>query len=339
MIILVNGPAGVGKTTVARKLMTYFDRAVAIDGENACTVHPAGRHGDGSADYRSRTIQHLVAFHVENGWDDFVITGHWRAPAELRQLRALLNQVDEEIHSYRLTCAEPAMRRRLNAQRAEDVEHALRHFREEDAALDEASRGADMGFPVDGSALAPVQVAEAIWQNLREEGVLSPYSSAWAEAFATERGRIGGALGGLARGIHHVGSTSVPGLAAKPILDIMVAIPGLDDALLCIAPLRTLGYAFVDHAQNTDRRFFRKGFPRTHHLHVVEDGGRTLADHVDFRDALRTRPELREKYGRLKADLAQRFTRDRARYTSSKSAFIDQALRDYRGLPLHPLPE
>lgn len=338
MIILLNGPVGIGKTVAARRLLAYFDRGVLLDGEDLCRVHPRDATPDGAPDYRARTMRHLIAFHVENGFPNFVVADLFANAARLRELRRLVAEIDDEIHTFRLTCNETAMRRRLQTARVEDVEAALRQFRVETEALDGAARGADMGYRVDTSAIAPPQVAEAIWQNVREEVVLSPYNPQWAEAFAAEQRQVAQALGARALGIHHIGSTAVPGQAAKPIIDVMVVVRELAVALECIEPLRGLGYAYVDYPQNLDRRFFRKGFPRTHHLHVVAEDSRTLSDHVDFRDALRTRPEAREKYGLLKADLAQRYARDRVRYSSAKGQFVDEVLREYRGLPLHPLP-
>ncbi len=335
MIILLNGVTGIGKTAAARRLLPYLERAVLLDGETLCTVHP---DGPGTAEYRARTLRHLLAFHLDNGYPNFVVADRYLEAGPLRELRRRIAEVDDEIHTFRLTASEATVRRRLIQAQAADVEAGVRRYRHESEAIDAAARGADMGLPVDTSALAPAQVAEAIWQNVREEVTISPYHPNWPEAFEAEGRRIAQVLGRLALEIHHIGSTAVPGLAAKPILDIMVVVRDLTDALLCIEPLRQIDYSFVDYPQNVDRRFFRKGFPRTHHLHIVAEGSRTLDDHLDFRDALRTRPEIRERYERLKSDLARQFSGDRVRYSSAKGRFVDDTLRDHRGLPVHPLP-
>ncbi len=116
-------------------------------------------------------------------------------------------------------------------------------------------------------------------------------------------------------------------LHAKPIIDIMVEVRRLEDAVTCIAPLRPLGYAFVDRPDNIDRRYFRQGSPRTHHLHIVEQGSAPVVDHLAFRDALRASHELRQRYTQLKAELAACHRHDRNRYTVAKTAFVESVLR------------
>jgi len=96
----------------------------------------------------------------------------------------------------------------------------------------------------------------------------------------------------------------------------------LNDAIDCIGPLSDLGYAFIDYPQNTARRFFRKGQPRTHHVHIVEQGSAELRDHLAFREALRAHPDWRDQYAALKLALADRHRNDRAQYTASKTEFV-----------------
>jgi GrpB-like predicted nucleotidyltransferase (UPF0157 family) len=93
-----------------------------------------------------------------------------------------------------------------------------------------------------------------------------------------------------------------------------------------MGPLKNLGYHFTDYVQNKDRRFFRKGIPRTHHLHIVEEGSLSMAEHLLFRDLLREDRKRADAYERLKHNLCDRFRDNRAEYSSSKSAFIREAL-------------
>lgn len=155
---------------------------------------------------------------------------------------------------------------------------------------------------------------------------LAPYDPAWPQLFEAEKKAIEAALGDRVTEIHHIGSTAIPGLAAKPVIDIMLVVRKLEDAVDCIGPLSDLGYTFIDYAQNTDRRFFRKGVPRTHHVHIVAQGNAELIDHLAFRDALRADPQLRDQYAALKFDLAQRHRNDRAQYSDSKTAFVQKIL-------------
>ena len=157
--------------------------------------------------------------------------------------------------------------------------------------------------------------------------ILVPYHEAWPSLFDEERMRLERALGSSARGIEHVGSTAVPGLAAKPILDIRVGVGSLRDAECSIRPLEQLGYEFRGEAGLPGRLFFRKGNPRTHHLHVTEIGSEFWERHLVFRDYLRAHPETARDYVQLKHDLADRFRRDRAAYTEAKTGFISEVVR------------
>lgn len=339
MIILINGAPGVGKTEVSRSLLACFDQAMMLDGGFICTAHPPEPMRDGIAEYRYRTLQHLISFHMESGFTRFVVNDTFATSQSIRRLRQLLADVDDEIHTFRLTCSEAALLRRWASLPPAEADQRMRRFRDVNEDQEQAARGADLGYRIDVSQLTWAQAADQVWQVLREEVALAPHNPLWWEAYDAERRRLQDALGAWAVGIHHVGSTAVRDLPAKPIVDIIVVVRKLDDALCCIAPLATLGYTFVDHPQNVDRRFFRKGFPRTHHLHVVEEGSRMLSDHLDFRDALRADPARRERYARIKSDLVTRYATDRTRYNSSKGAFIEDTLRDYRGQALHPLAE
>jgi GrpB-like predicted nucleotidyltransferase (UPF0157 family) len=129
----------------------------------------------------------------------------------------------------------------------------------------------------------------------------------------------------LGLSIEHIGSTSVPGLAAKPIIDIMISVeshnlwPGL------VEPVKALGY--VHWGTNDDGMLFVKGAPplgekRTHHVHVYDFEGSRWKKEKDFRDYLRTHPEEAGRYEELKRRLAAQFTFDREAYTDSKTDYI-----------------
>ncbi|MBI2856153.1 MAG: GrpB family protein [Chloroflexi bacterium] len=135
-----------------------------------------------------------------------------------------------------------------------------------------------------------------------------------------------GAMGHRLVAIEHVGSTSVPGLAAKPIIDIMAAIDSLDNAQECIGPLKDLGYEYIPEYEDVrpERRYFHKGpaAARTHHLHVVELHSAFWSRHILFRDYLRTHPEEASRYVQLKRELAARYGADRLGYQDAKGPYI-----------------
>jgi GrpB-like predicted nucleotidyltransferase (UPF0157 family) len=162
---------------------------------------------------------------------------------------------------------------------------------------------------------------------------LAEWTPRWAELFTEEAVRLCVALGGLAVAIEHYGSTSVPGLVAKPLLDILVGGPNAPDASPYIAALAPLGYDYAAHAGVPEHLVFGRGLARTHLVHVVRYGSAAWHRALAFRDALRGDTRLREAYAVLKRELAQLHGLDRSRYTEEKGAFIDHVLQDYREPP------
>lgn len=163
------------------------------------------------------------------------------------------------------------------------------------------------------------------------EVVVVEYDPRWPALFEEERARLLSLLSPWVDSIEHVGSTSVPGLAAKPILDIMVGLRTLEDAQHCIPRLESIGYEYVPRheAALPERRFFHKGATRrarTHHLHMVETASRFWHRHLLFRDRLRANAELARRYDELKRQLAARFPFDRDAYTNAKAPFIEEVL-------------
>jgi GrpB-like predicted nucleotidyltransferase (UPF0157 family) len=157
-----------------------------------------------------------------------------------------------------------------------------------------------------------------------EHGVvrLSDYRQLWADLYLEEEKRIKAAVGHLIVDLQHIGSTAIPGIKAKPILDMMAGVAQLEKALLCEAPLETIGYDYIAHAGIANDYVFGKGVARTHYLHVVEYGGAKWTNHLCFRDRLRNDPELAQAYERLKEELSRKFSDSRAKYHDAKSKFI-----------------
>jgi len=159
------------------------------------------------------------------------------------------------------------------------------------------------------------------------------YDPRWATIYAKEKDRILDAVGAKVVAIEHVGSTAVPGLGAKPIIDIMVAVRELSDAEECVEPLRGMGYEYVPEYEKElpERRYFRKGqegvYNRHFHLHVVEQGGDFWKRHLMFRDYLRCHPEVAQQYCELKRKFAEKHASDREAYTEAKSFFIESVLQ------------
>jgi GrpB-like predicted nucleotidyltransferase (UPF0157 family) len=155
---------------------------------------------------------------------------------------------------------------------------------------------------------------------------LAEPSSRWAELFAAEAARLEMALEWLGARVAHCGSTSVPGLVAKPILDILVGVPAPFDLDAMAAALTTLGYEHRPNAGVPDNEVFGRGNPRTHLLHVVTLDGESWHRMLRFRDALRRDHTLAAEYAMLKRSLAARYPKDRAAYTAAKGAFVERVL-------------
>jgi GrpB-like predicted nucleotidyltransferase (UPF0157 family) len=162
-----------------------------------------------------------------------------------------------------------------------------------------------------------------------ERGVvrLAPHSAAWARLFAAEREALRSAVGDLFLDIQHIGSTSVPGLVAKPIVDIAAAVANFEAAAVCVPPLETIGYVYAGENGIPRRHYFDKGVPTTVHLHVLEIDSAEWQKHLLFRDYLIAHPEAADAYGALKQELAERYRYDRPAYTDAKGEFVMNVVR------------
>jgi GrpB-like predicted nucleotidyltransferase (UPF0157 family) len=170
----------------------------------------------------------------------------------------------------------------------------------------------------------------------QEPITLASYDPEWVDAYEKEEQQIRNAAGEHIEAIEHIGSTSIPGLAAKPIIDIMAGVETLDDADRCIESLQTLGWVYAPEFEESvpHRRYFRKtdSENHTHHLHMVEMNSDWWTRHIRFRDYLREHPEVARTYEDLKRELAERHRWDVDEYAKAKTDFIrniEERARDY----------
>lgn len=160
---------------------------------------------------------------------------------------------------------------------------------------------------------------------------IEPYSDEWPRRFTTERDRIATALGETARRIEHIGSTAVPGLAAKPIVDIMVSVDNPDDER-ALAPLERVGYRL--RVREPGHCMFRTA-ERDVHLHVWPAGSDDEHRHLLFRDWLRAHPDDRLDYEQTKRTLAGKW-RDTNYYARAKSPVVDRIMEQARRAEIEP---
>jgi GrpB-like predicted nucleotidyltransferase (UPF0157 family) len=148
----------------------------------------------------------------------------------------------------------------------------------------------------------------------------------WAVRAHEELRRMKDALGPLAVRLDHVGSTAVPGLAAKDILDLQLSVAAIEPRARYVGPLERLGYLFVPTPESPDFHFFAKPAerPRSHHLHVCEAGGEHELRHLAVRDFLCAHGEEAREYAALKRDLARRHPQDRLAYIEGKEQYVSE---------------
>ncbi len=161
---------------------------------------------------------------------------------------------------------------------------------------------------------------------------ITAYDPAWPARFEQEWLALDAAIGDWAvGGIHHIGSTAVPDLDAKPIIDVLVGVEGLETSRACFEPLAELDYLYAPY-RTEEMHWFCKPHPsrRTHHLHLVPEHSTRFRDELAFRDHLGSNPEAAREYAALKRRLAARFEHDRDAYTEAKSSFIQGILKAAR---------
>lgn len=156
---------------------------------------------------------------------------------------------------------------------------------------------------------------------------LCPYDPSWKEEFEKEKKILKKVLGDYALDIQHVGSTSIPGLSAKPIIDIAVAVGSLDVLYKLIPILTEAGYGVKNYIEDKGEVLASKGGEEynTHFVHIEVKGGNYWNNHILFRDYLITHPEYIKKYEEMKRKVLSEF-KERKEYTAHKSEFIQEVL-------------
>lgn len=156
--------------------------------------------------------------------------------------------------------------------------------------------------------------------------IVQPYDKAWQQNFQRIKAEIQAALGNLALRIEHVGSTVVPGLNAKPIIDLDVVIRGMDEFPAVVAALSAIGYEHEGNLGIAGREAFAydgKEHLQAHHLYVCPQDSAELKRHIAFRDYLLSHPEAVREYSRIKEEGAKLYPCDIDKYIAHKSPFIE----------------
>jgi len=158
-----------------------------------------------------------------------------------------------------------------------------------------------------------------------------PYDPHWPSLYEQARREILDVISPYVTRIEHIGSTAVPGLAAKPVIDILIGVRILQDAAAFLPPLYPLGYSYVPEHEDVfpERRYLHRivDGAHTHHLHMVEPQSEFFRVQLLFRDYLRAHPGEAQRYAALKFHLAEQYRLDREAYTDGKTSLIKNILQ------------
>ncbi len=159
--------------------------------------------------------------------------------------------------------------------------------------------------------------------------LLKEYDSNWAEEYLIEKAHLGKILENFNIDIQHIGSTSIKGCIAKPIIDISIGVENLEYGKLLIAPLESAGYEYRGEAGVPGRLFLKKqtNYIQTYFIHIEQINSQSRKSHILFRDYLNNHPEDVKKYSELKRQLAKKYYNDRECYTEEKAHFIENILK------------
>jgi GrpB-like predicted nucleotidyltransferase (UPF0157 family) len=166
----------------------------------------------------------------------------------------------------------------------------------------------------------------------RKVVIIEGYNDKWPDIYKNEEKKLFSILKDMVASIEHVGSTSIPGLKSKPIIDIAIGLCNFDNISVVKRLLISNGYEYRANNGSSERYLFVKGLwvKRTHHLHVEKYGESAWNDHIDFRDCLRNDSTIFKEYEALKVKLAEMYSKDRESYTAQKADYIQMTLKVYR---------
>lgn len=335
VVYVITGPMAAGKSTVARLLASRFPRGVHLEGDLFRRSIMTGRE-EVTPDLPPAAMEQLRLRHrlATAAADTYAEAGFTVALEDI-VAGPLLSDYRTMIRSR--PCHVVVL---LPSAEALAAREARREAKGHGAWTVEALRDGfatstpRVGIWLDTTAMTPDETVDEILARTstnRSPIVIADYDAGWPALFERLAEPVRAAVAGLGARVEHVGSTSVPGLAAKPVIDIDVVVASAADVPDAIERLRALGYVHQGDKGIEGREAFLwpSGAPQ-HHLYVVVDGSPPHADHVRFRDHLRGHPGAAQEYAALKRVLAQRHGGDRVAYTDAKTAFIADALRAAR---------
>jgi GrpB-like predicted nucleotidyltransferase (UPF0157 family) len=320
-----------GKSTIGDLLARRFERGVHLEGDvfrrsivrgRAEMTPDASPQALDQLRLRYRIAAEAADRYAESGFD--VVLEDVVAGELLHGWRMLVRH--RPCHLFVLLPSIEAVERRAAGRRASGYDH----FTVPQLHALFANETPRVGVWLDTSEQTPEQtVAEILARTPAPSGPIAvvDYDDRWPALFEELAAPIRQAVADLGAVVEHVGSTAVPGLAAKPVIDIDVVVPTEREAPAAVERLRGLGYVHQGDKGIPGREaFLWPAGTEPHHVYVVVEGGEPLANHRAFRDRLRADPVLAERYAELKRGLAARHGADRFGYTEAKDAFVAEVL-------------
>ncbi|HEY2868149.1 MAG TPA: GrpB family protein [Gaiellales bacterium] len=332
VVYLITGPMAAGKTTVARLLAARFPRGVHLEGDLFRRSIVSGRD-EVTPDLRPGAVEQLrLRYRLAAAAADTYAEAGFTVALEDVVAGPLLGDYRTLIRSR--PCHVVVLLPTAEALAAREAGRDTKGYGAwtiEELHAGFAASTPRIGLWLDTTAMTPDETVDEILARTsvtRSPIAIADYDPGWPALFERLAEPVRAAVAGLGAHVEHVGSTAVPGLAAKPIIDIDVAVPAAADVPEAIERLRALGYVYQGDKGIRGREAFLwpPGAP-VHHLYVVVAGDRPHRDHVRLREHLREHPEAVKAYAALKRDLAARYGMDRVAYTEAKTAFVVQTLR------------
>jgi GrpB-like predicted nucleotidyltransferase (UPF0157 family) len=324
-----------GKTTVARLLASRFERGVHVEGDVFRRSIVAGR-AEMTPDPSPDALEQLrLRYRLAAAAADAYFDAGFGVVVEDVVAGPLLGDYRTAIRSR--PCHVVVLLPSLEAVAAREA--ARGHKGHGAWTIEQLYEGFVGGTPrvgiwLDTTQLTPEGTIDEILartNSARSPLVVTAYDEEWPLLFERLARPVRAAVAELGADVEHVGSTSVPGLAAKPIVDIDVVVRSTEDVAPAIERLRKLGYVYQgDKGIRGREAFLWPPGARPHHLYVVVRGSEPHLDHLAFRDYLRDHPDVAEEYAALKTELARRHVADRLGYTDAKTAFVTGVLRRAR---------